>query len=211
MTQTILCFNRKSGDLGIASISSHRDIAIHAGWNGLIAAQSNVNPSHIYDGIHALNNEVSPLNAMEDFMFSDDLYSGRQFAMIDSFGRIGVHSGSQCEGASFGTHFDEYWSLCVISHHATPYVASTMLDAFLVSAECLPERLISSLHSIHNGEKHTSSALTIISGKDGRKCCGLTVKEETNSILKLRELFLSVRANVSLCNLQPSHQELLAA
>jgi uncharacterized Ntn-hydrolase superfamily protein len=113
---------------------------------GAVATQALVNPHYGPKGLDLLGNGFSPSSVMEKLLNEDEGRNHRQVHLIDSKGRIAVHTGSACIdwcGHLAGEGFSVAGNML-----AGPEVVQASFKKYQEEKNLpFPERLISALHA----------------------------------------------------------------
>src|SRR5262245_49434290 len=104
MTYSMVARDPQTGDLGIAVQSrffaAGRFVpAIEAGV-GVIASQSFTNQTHGPGGLRLLRAGLAPQAALDALISQDPGAALRQVAVLDTHGRVAVHTGTSCVAAA---------------------------------------------------------------------------------------------------------------
>ena len=99
-TFSIVAYDRKTGDLGVAVQSKFIAVGAIVPWAkakvGAVATQASVNVTYGPRGLKLLEEGVSPQSAIEKLLSNDEDGDSRQLAIVDATGRVAVHTGSKC-------------------------------------------------------------------------------------------------------------------
>jgi uncharacterized Ntn-hydrolase superfamily protein len=111
-TYSIVAFDPKTGDLGVAVQSKFFGVGSVVPWArakvGAIATQSYANTTYGPEGLKLLESGRSPAQVIERLTRADPRRAVRQVGVIDSRGRAGAFTGDEClpwAGHLVGTHF----------------------------------------------------------------------------------------------------------
>src|SRR3712207_8015315 len=99
MTYSILGFDRRNGDLGVAVQSKFPGVRSLVPYGeadvGVVATQAFGNPRHGSVGLRLLSCGATPQQAVEVLLRSDVHRARRQFALLDSGGDVAAYTGAE--------------------------------------------------------------------------------------------------------------------
>jgi uncharacterized Ntn-hydrolase superfamily protein len=148
-TFSIVAFDPKTGDLGVAVASRVFGVGNHVPWAeagvGAVATQAAMNGGYGPRGLELLRQGLSAQQVLERLLAEDkfDRIEGRQVAIIDAKGNIAVHTGpaaSEWKGHIKGATYTVQGNILT-----GPHVAEAMARAFENSTGELAERLYAAL------------------------------------------------------------------
>jgi uncharacterized Ntn-hydrolase superfamily protein len=100
MTWSIIARDELTGQFGIAVATRFFAVGARvpyiAAGRGAIATQAMVNPYYGIDGVALLRDGKSPHDIIATLIAADDGRESRQLHIMDTGGRIAVHTGSEC-------------------------------------------------------------------------------------------------------------------
>ena len=100
MTYSLVARDPETGDLGVAVQSHFFSVGSVVSWAepgvGAVATQSFVEVSYGPRGLELMRNGRSAAGALGELVDRDAGEAARQVAMIDSAGRVAVHTGRSC-------------------------------------------------------------------------------------------------------------------
>lgn len=100
MTYSLVARDPETGDLGVAVQSHFFSVGSIVSWAepgvGAVATQSFAEVSYGPRGLELMRNGRSAAGALGELVDRDEGEAGRQVAMIDSGGRVAVHTGRSC-------------------------------------------------------------------------------------------------------------------
>ena len=194
MTWSIIARDSTTGDLGIAVATRFFAVGarvpyIAAGF-GAIATQAMVNPYYGIDGVRLLREGRAPREIVAELTSADDGRASRQLHIMDTSGRIAVHTGSQCvdwhghvEGDGFSIAGNMLAGAQVLDETAKAYVASPELP--------FPRRLIVALRAgeAAGGDKRgKQSAALLIHEREEWSALDLRVDDHADPLAELERL-----------------------
>lgn len=99
-TFSIVAFDPKTGDLGVAVQSKYFGVGSVVPWTkagvGAVATQALAKLGYGSDGLVLMEQGRDALTALEELRAKDAKSGLRQVAMIDAKGRVAVHTGDEC-------------------------------------------------------------------------------------------------------------------
>jgi uncharacterized Ntn-hydrolase superfamily protein len=147
MTFSIVAFDPRNGDLGIAVQSKFLAVGAAVPWAragaGAIATQALANLSYGPDGLELLSKGASAPEAVETLTAADEQRDHRQLGIVDAQGRAMSYTGAQCmnwAGHIVGPHFACQGNILV-----SGATVQAMAKAFQETAGELAERLVAAL------------------------------------------------------------------
>ena len=198
-TFSIVARDPNSGELGMAVQSKalatgSRTITIKGGV-GVVAHQSQSNPMYGTLGLELLTTGMSPQQALDLMLRSDEGRNTRQVAIIDAAGRTAVWTGSEAldwKGHQCGRDF------CAQGNILTgPEVVQAIAKAFESSTGPLAERMLSALDvgQAAGGDARGTQAAAIVVAKPlagsagfGDRVVDLRVDDSRAPLTELRRL-----------------------
>jgi uncharacterized Ntn-hydrolase superfamily protein len=152
VTYSILGWDATNGDLGVAVQSKFPGVGSLVPYGeaevGVVATQGFGNPRHGPAGLVLLRCGATPRQAVDVLLNDDERGDERQFALVDSSGRVAAHTGADLHtwdgwaGSSEGRH-------CVALGNglAGGDVVDQMVRSFEETDATLAERLMAALQS----------------------------------------------------------------
>jgi uncharacterized Ntn-hydrolase superfamily protein len=99
-TYSIVAIDRKSGEMGVAVQSHWFSVGSVVTWAeagvGIVATQASVEVSYGPLGLALMKGGKTPQQALKSLLATDPRPEVRQVAMLDSHGRVAVHTGRRC-------------------------------------------------------------------------------------------------------------------
>jgi len=99
-TYSIVAFDEKTGDMGVAVQSHWFSVGTIVTWGeagvGVVATQSLVNPAFGPSGLELLKKGMTPQEAVDELLKSDEGREFRQLAILDSKGNAASFTGKLC-------------------------------------------------------------------------------------------------------------------
>jgi len=146
-TYSIVARDSITGELGVAVQSHWFSVGTAVSWAeagvGAIATQSFVNKSFGIRGLALLKSGLSAQQALDSLLASDPGREVRQVAIVDTMGRVAVHTGKQCivyAGHISGGQFSVQSNMM-----RTDKVPAAMADAYRKARGPLAQRLLAAL------------------------------------------------------------------
>jgi uncharacterized Ntn-hydrolase superfamily protein len=119
-TFSIVAFDPRTGDLGVAVQSKYFNVGSVVPWAkagvGAIATQALAKVSYGPDGLAAMTKGDTAKGALAILLEADPSRARRQVAMIDARGEVAVHTGADCHdwaGHRIGKHYAVQGNLLV--------------------------------------------------------------------------------------------------
>lgn len=148
-TYSIVARDDQTGHLGVAVQTHQMCVGAHVPWLeacvGAVATQSLVNLSFGPMGLAMLREGIAAPSVIDALVASDKDANVRQVAVVDSKGRVGAWTGSNCipeAGHRIGDGYSVQANMMTY-----PSVVQAMADAFENASGDLAERMIASLHA----------------------------------------------------------------
>lgn len=202
-TFSIVAFDPKSGDLGVAVESKYFGVGSVVPWAkagvGAVATQAMGKLGYGFDGLALMERHKSAPDALAELLVKDRYRERRQVAMIDAQGRTVVHTGKECfdwAGHRIGKHFTVQGNLL-----AGEAVMTAMAEAFEKARSSgegeLAEWLMRALEAgqAAGGDRRgqQSAALLVVRtnggpGGDSDRYIDLRVEDHTEPIVELARL-----------------------
>ena len=170
MTYSIVARDPETGQLGVAVQTCYFNVGAVVPWAqpgvGAVATQSFAELSYGPRALDLLRTGSSPEEALQTLVGADEGQARRQVAVIDSAGRVAVHTGSGCVWAAGHTIGE------AVSTQANMMASDTVWGAMLGSFESasgpLSERLLAALRAAEaeGGDLRgrQSAALLVVGG-----------------------------------------------
>ncbi len=204
-TFSIVARDPQTGEMGVAVQSHWFSVGTIVTWAeagvGAIATQSFVNASFGPRGLEMLKQGMTPQQAVDSLLASDDGREFRQLAIIDSKGNVASYTGRKCvqpAGNLTGDNFSTQANLMI-----NDKVWPAMAEAFKNTTGPLAERMMAALEA---GQKaggdirgKQSAALLVVKGKSTGKVwedrlIDLRVDDSPEPIKELKRLLKVHRA-----------------
>ncbi|MHA1987017.1 MAG: DUF1028 domain-containing protein [Promethearchaeota archaeon] len=149
-TYSIVARDPKTGEMGVGVQSHYFSVGSVVDWGasgvGVVATQSFVNKSFGLRGLELMKQGKSPEEALDILLSDDEGKDVRQVALLDSQGRVAVHTGSKCikyAGHETGDNFSVQANMML-----KDTVWPAMAQAFEAHKDTpLPERIIKTLQA----------------------------------------------------------------
>jgi uncharacterized Ntn-hydrolase superfamily protein len=199
-TFSIVAFDRKNGDLGVAVESRFPAVGATVPWLkagvGGLAVQAGSNVSHGKRGLELLECGYSAGETLHALLEGDPLSKVSQVAVVDAQGHVDAHTGTDCyrwAGHTKGEGFS-----CQGNFLAGPQVVESMAEAYEKASGELVDRLLVALSAgqAAGGDRRgqQSAALMVVREKGGYmgytdKYVDLRVDDHKHPIEELRRIF----------------------
>jgi uncharacterized Ntn-hydrolase superfamily protein len=194
MTWSIIARDNLTGQFGIAVATRFFAVGARvphiAARFGAIATQALVNPYYGIDGVRLLREGREPRDIVKTLIAADAGRDSRQLHIMDAFGRIASHTGSECvdwcghiEGNGFSIAGNMLAGARVLDDTAKAYIASEKLP--------FARRLIAALRSgeAAGGDKRgRQSAALLIHGEEEWSDLDLRVDDHADPLTELERL-----------------------
>jgi uncharacterized Ntn-hydrolase superfamily protein len=198
MTYSMVARDPQTGELGIAVQSRFFAVgrfvpSIEAGV-GVIASQSFGNPAHGPEGLRLLRAGLAPQAALDTLLSQDPGLALRQVAVLDTHGRVAVHTGMSCVAAA--GHATGVQCSAQANMMAHDSVWPAMLDAFEHMSGDLAERLLAAMQAAERAggdlRGRQAAALIVVSGQPARttadRCVDLRIDDHPDPVGEIRRL-----------------------
>jgi uncharacterized Ntn-hydrolase superfamily protein len=194
MTWSIIARDNLTGQFGIAVATRFFAVGARvphiAARFGAIATQALVNPYYGIDGVRLLREGREPRDIVKTLIAADAGRDSRQLHIMDAFGRIASHTGSECvdwcghiEGNGFSIAGNMLAGARVLEDTAKTYIAS--------EKKPFARRLIAALRSgeAAGGDKRgRQSAALLIHGEEEWSDLDLRVDDHADPLTELERL-----------------------
>jgi len=174
-TYSIVAFDEKTGDMGVAVQSHWFSVGSIVSWGeagvGVVATQSFVNPAFGPDGLALLKSGMTAEQVVDKLIEEDEGRDVRQLAIIDVNGKVKSYTGKNCipgAGNIVGENYSVQANLML-----NDKVPGAMSKAFEESKGPLAERLMAALFAAEQvggdirGKQ--SAAILVVKGKSTGK------------------------------------------
>lgn len=204
-TYSIVARDPETGECGVAVQSHWFSVGTVVSWAeagiGAVATQSFVEPSYGPLGLTLMGTGKSAQEALHALLVADPQRETRQIAMIDSSGRIAVHTGSRCveeAGHIKGENFSVQANMM-----SSEKVWPAMKEAFETGEGDLAERLMMALEAAQeaggDARGKQSAALLVVRGEATGKPWqdrrfDLRIEDHYDPLSELRRLLRLSRA-----------------
>lgn len=186
-TFSIVAYDEKSGDLGVAVASKFLAVGGVVPWAqagvGAVATQAWADPGYGPRGLALLKEGVAPEAAIAQLTADDPERERRQVGMVDARGRAAAFTGKKTFGFAghrIGRHF-----VCQGNILAGGKVLAAMAEAFETSTGELADRLLAALQA---GERAGGD-------KRGRQSAALLVVRAGGGFAGLNDRFIDLRVD----------------
>ncbi|MEQ1858372.1 MAG: DUF1028 domain-containing protein [Chthoniobacteraceae bacterium] len=208
-TFSIVAFDPKTGDLGIAVQSKYFGVGSVVPWAkagvGAVATQALAKVGYGPDGLALMAVGKAPNEALASLLSRDERRAVRQVAMIDATGRVAAHTGTECIATAAhhtGEHFSVQGNL-LAGDAVIPAMATAFEKARATGEGELAEWLVAALEAAQaaGGDRRgqQSAALLVVRanagpGGDNDRYIDLRVDDHTTPIVELARLLTLHRA-----------------
>lgn len=200
-TFSIVAFDPKTGDLGVAVASRVFGVGNHVPWAeagvGAVATQAAMNGGYGPRGLELLRQGLSAQQVLERLLAEDtfERLEGRQVAIIDAKGNIAVHTGpaaNEWKGHIKGATYSVQGNILT-----GPHVAAAMARAFENTSGELAERLYAALKAGDDagGDRRGRQSASILvvrkgggSSLNNDRLCYINVDDNPDPLLELGRL-----------------------
>jgi uncharacterized Ntn-hydrolase superfamily protein len=198
-TYSIVAIDKKSGEMGVAVQSHYFSVGSVVTWAeagvGVVATQSFVDVSYGPLGLALMKGGKNPQQALKSLLATDPRPEVRQVAMLDSRGRVAVHTGRKClpeAGHITGRGFSAQGNIM-----RNRRVWKAMAGTFRKSKGNLAERLLAALDSAERaggdlrGRQSAALLVVKVSGTGmpwQGKTVDLRVEDHPYPLVELRRL-----------------------
>lgn len=206
MTYSIIGRDPSTGEIGIAVQSRFFAAGRIVPWVeagvGVIASQAFSNPTYGYEGLALLKQGMAPDEALEAVKAKDADAALRQVAIVDTNGRIGVHTGARCVAAAGHAIGAECVAQANMMTRDTVWPA--MVSAFERREGALGDRLLAALQAAEQegGDIRGAQAasLIVVAAKSSGHAqldrpIDLRVDDHTDPVAELARLLAYQRAH----------------
>jgi uncharacterized Ntn-hydrolase superfamily protein len=199
MTFSIVARDPQTGQLGVAVQSHWFSVGATVAWAeagvGAVATQALAEVSYGPLGLSLMQGGKPAPAALAALLTSDEGMATRQVAMVDSAGRVVVHTGARCMDYA-GHEMGEGFS-CQANMMHNPTIWKAMAEAYRTAQGPLAERLVCALEAgqAAGGDirGQQSAAILVVSGTSSRRpwvdrMVELRVEDHPQPIVELRRL-----------------------
>ncbi len=204
-TFSIVARDAETGDVGVAVQSHWFSVGSVVAWAeagvGAIATQSLVNVSFGRRGLDLLKSGLSPQQALDSLLATDEGREFRQVAIIDVQGRVAVHTGEDCIAEAGHVKGDNFSVQANMMLKDTVWPA--MADAFKKSSGPLAERMMAALEAAQKEggdiRGQQSAAILVVRSKKTDKpwedrLIDLRVEDHPNAVAEMKRVLKVHRA-----------------
>ncbi|MBW3545055.1 MAG: DUF1028 domain-containing protein, partial [Bacteroidetes bacterium] len=205
-TYSIVARDSATGELAVGVQSHWFSVGSAVSWAeagvGAVATQSFVNVSFGLRGLELLKQGKSPQEALDSLLSDDEAREYRQVALIDTLGRVAVHTGKNCvvfAGHTTGTNFSVQANMML-----NDKVWPAMAKSFEKNKQLpLPERVLAAMKAGQDAggdiRGQQSAVLLVVKGKASQepwndKVMDLRVDDNPEPLKELERLLKVFRA-----------------
>lgn len=198
-TFSIVARDPSTGEMGIAVQSHWFSVGSVVAWGepgvGVVATQSMVEKSYGPQGLELMRIGISAPAALPALLEADDNREVRQVAMVDSQGRVAVHTGARCIACAGHIQGDGFSVQANMMLKDTVWPA--MSEAYTGATGSLAERMLAALEAAQAAggdiRGQQSASILVVSGTaDARPWEGilvdLRVEDHPQPVLELKRL-----------------------
>ena len=196
MTYSIVARDPKSGQLGVAVQSHWFSVGPVVPWAapgvGAVATQANAEVAYGPRALSLLSDGADAQQALDQLIAEDPGAAGRQVAVVDSAGRVAVHTGVDC--MPFAGHATGDGVSCQANIMASEAVWPAMLEAYQAGDGSLTARLLDALDAAEASggdlRGRQSAAILVVPprGEPWRQLVSLRVEDHPDPLPELRRL-----------------------
>lgn len=196
MTYSIVARDAATGELGVAVQSHWFSVGPIVPWAapgvGAVATQANVEASYGPRALDLIRAGASASEALERLVAEDSGSAGRQVAVVDSQGRVAVHTGESC--IPFAGHATGDAVSCQANIMASERVWPAMLETFQATDGSLTQRLLAALDVAEQEggdiRGRQSAAILVVpdAGEGWEQVVSLRVEDHPRPLAELRRL-----------------------
>lgn len=196
MTYSIVARDVRTGELGVAVQSHWFAVGAIVAWArpgvGAVATQAMVDVAYGPRALDLLARGAGSREALDQLVAEDPGSSGRQVAVIDSAGRVAVHTGDTA--IPFAGHMTGEGVSCQANMMASERVWPEMLDAFNSTPGALPGRLLAALDAAEaaggdvRGRQSAAILVVPAAGEPWEHAISLRIEDHPDPLRELRRL-----------------------
>ena len=201
MTFSIVAYDPKTGDLGVAVQSKFISVGVIVPWAkinvGAIATQAMANTEYGYKGLELLEQGFTAQEVLNQLIENDPEREHRQIGIVDGKGNAAAFTGSECfywAGNIVGKHFTVQGNILVSEE-----TIQEMAKAFEFTEGDLPTKLLAALKSADqegrgDARGQQSASLLVVRDKGGYgeytdRWIDIRVDEHPEPIKELERIF----------------------
>ena len=196
MTYSIVARDPATGELGVAVQSHWFSVGSIVTWArpgiGAVATQANAEPAYGPQALSLLARGVPAPDALARLLAADSGGHSRQVAVLDTAGRVGVHTGPSC--IAYAGHATGEGVSCQANIMASERVWPAMLHAFAGASASLTERLLLALEAAEReggdirGRQSAAILVVPAEGEQWQTVVSLQVEDHPQPLGELRRL-----------------------
>jgi len=204
-TYSIVAFDKETGQLGVAVQSHWFSVGSIVSWAqsgvGAVATQSFVDPGYGALGLEMMRAGKTAGEALNGLLRADRTPEVRQVAMVDSAGRVAVHTGKNCIAEA--GHYQGDGFSCQANMMLKNTVWEAMARAFQTTRGELVDRLLAALEAAEKEggdiRGKQSAAILVVSGKSSGvwwkdRIYDLRIEDHPEPIQEMKRLVLIAKA-----------------
>jgi uncharacterized Ntn-hydrolase superfamily protein len=196
LTYSIVARDPETGQLGVAVQSHWFGVGPIVPWAlpriGAVATQANAEVSYGPRALELMEQGVAAPEALAQLLADDPGAAGRQVAVLDSAGRVAVHTGEAC--IPFAGHATGDGVSCQANIMASERVWPAMLEGYRAAAGSLTTRLLAALDAAEaaggdiRGRQSAAILVVPAEGKRWETVVSLHVEDHPEPLAELRRL-----------------------
>lgn len=199
MTYSIIAYDHESGAYGVAIQSHWFNVGRDSPWVrlgvGAVLTQATTDPSYGWRGLDAIAEGIEPAEALQTLLSDDPLAERRQVAMMDTDGRVSVHTGDMC--IPHASHVTGRGWAVLGNLLVGPAVIESMAESFPYAVGTLAERMVEALEAAERAggdvRGQQSAAIRVAPGTDelaegDEPGVDISIADHPNPVAELRRL-----------------------
>jgi uncharacterized Ntn-hydrolase superfamily protein len=199
VTYSIVARDQATGEFGVAVQSHWFSVGSIVTWArpgvGAVATQANAEVSYGPGALELLSSGVSAPDALQQLVAADPGGPSRQVAVVDTAGRVGVHTGPKC--IAYAGHITGDGVSCQANIMVSDRVWPAMLEAFTSASDSsLTMRLLAALDAAEReggdlrGRQSAAILVVPAQGEPWRTLVSLRVDDHPDPLPELRRLVI---------------------
>ena len=199
MTYSIVAIDPQTGELGAAVQSHWFSVGPIVPWArpgiGAVATQANAEPAYGPRLLDLLADGLDAPSALAQLVEQDPGAHGRQVAVVDAAGRVGVYTGREC--MPFAGHITDDGVSCQANIMAAETVWGAMLETFSsTNGQRLQDRLLAALDAAEaeggdiRGRQSAAIVVVPAAGEAWESTVCLRVEDHPAPLVELRRVMV---------------------
>ena len=195
-TYSIVACDQRSGEIRVAVQSHWFSVGAIVPWAragvGAVATQANAEVAYGPRGLAAMADGEDPRAALARLVAADPAAPTRQVAMVDTRGRIAIHTGESC--IPYAGHVTGDAVTCQANLMGSERVWPAMLEAYEGAQGALTQRLLAALDAAEaeggdiRGRQSAAILVVPVAGHDWDVVVSLRVEDDPEPLAELRRL-----------------------